>query len=64
MGDKLDDIREIWSRFKDFQHMFLATTDGDQPKVRPVTLIYFDKRFWITTGTTSAKVKQMQKIPK
>ena len=64
LTDKLDDVKEVWNRFKDFQHVFLATTEGDQPRVRPVTLIYFDKRFWITTGTSDAKVKQIQGNPK
>ena len=64
MADKSDDIKEAWSRFKDFQHVFLATMEGDQPRVRPVTLIYFNKRFWITTDTRSVKVKQIQGNPK
>lgn len=64
MTDRFDDIKEAWSRFKDFQHVFLATMEGEQPRVRPVTLIQFNKRFWITTGTRSAKVKQIQKNPK
>jgi general stress protein 26 len=63
MSDDIE-LRKAWSRFKDFQHVFLATMENDQPRVRPVTLIYFDKRFWITTDTTSAKVKQIQKNSK
>ena len=58
------DIKEIWNHFKDTQYVFLATVEGDQPKVRPVTLIYFDQRLWITTGTKNAKVKQIVKNPK
>ena len=64
MADEFDDIKEAWSRFRDFQHVFLATMEGDQPRVRPVTLVHFNKRFWITTGTRSGKVKQIQKNPK
>jgi len=64
MADKFDEIRKAWSRLKDFQHVFLATIEGDHPRVRPVTLIYLDKRFWITTGTGSAKVEQIQSNPK
>jgi len=60
----MDDIKEAWSRFKDFQHVSLATIEGGHPRVRPVTLIYFNKRFWVTTSTRSAKVKQIQKNPK
>ena len=57
-------LKEAWSRFKDFQHVFLATMEGDHPRVRPVTLIHFGKRFWVTTDTPSAKVKQIEKNPK
>lgn len=64
MADKFDDIKEAWSRFKNFQHVCLATIENDQPRVRPVTLIYLDKEFWVTTNTTSAKVKQIQSNPK
>jgi len=49
--------------FKIF-NIFLATVEGDYPRVRPVTLVYFEKRFWITTGTKSAKVKQIKNNPK
>ena len=30
----------ILSRLKDFQHVQLATVDGAEPRVGPVTLIY------------------------
>jgi len=46
-----EDIEEVWSQFEDFQHVFLATMEGDQPRVRPVTLINFDGKFWVTTDT-------------
>jgi len=64
MADKFDKVKEAWSRFKDCQNVCLATMKGNKPRVRPVTLIYFNKRFWIATGTTSAKVKQIQRNPK
>ena len=64
MVEENEDIKEVWSQFKDFQHVFLATMEGDQPRVRPVTLINFDEKFWVTTGTWSEKVKQIQKNPK
>ncbi len=47
-----------------FQHVFLATIEGDQPRVRPVTLINFEGKFWVTTETRSEKVKQIMKNPK
>lgn len=61
---EISDIKEALSHFQDFQHVFLATMEGDHPRVRPVTLVYFENRFWITTGTKSAKVKQIKNNPK
>jgi general stress protein 26 len=58
-----EDTEEAWSRIADFQHVFLATMEGSQPRVRPVTLINFDGRFWIMTDTWSEKVKQIHKNP-
>ncbi len=57
-------LQEVWRRFKDFQHVFLATVEDDQPRVRPVTLISFEKRLWITTDTNSRKINQIQRNPK
>jgi uncharacterized pyridoxamine 5'-phosphate oxidase family protein len=45
MVEETEDIEEVLNQFEDFQHVFLATTDGDQPRVRPVTLINFDGEF-------------------
>ena len=59
-----EDIEDAWSRIADFQHVFLATMEESQPRVRPVTLINFDGRFWIMTDTWSEKVKQIQRNPK
>ncbi len=55
---------EVLNQFEDFQHVFLATMDGDQPRVRPVTLISFEDKYWIMTDKGSEKVKQVQKNPK
>ena len=60
-----DDIKkEIWFHFKNMQTVFLATADGEQPKVRPVTLLYFNDRFWIGTGTNAGKIKQIKENKK
>jgi len=65
LSGKSKDLKaEIWRRFKDYQHIFLATEESDQPRVRPVTLVNFDQRLWILTGTNNAKVKQIRKNPK
>ena len=55
---------EVWANFKDSQHVFLATEENDQPRVRPVTLVFSDQRFWVLTGTNNAKIQQIRKDPK
>jgi general stress protein 26 len=59
----LDFKAEIWKRLKDYQHVFLATEENGQPRVRPVTLVNFE-RLYVLTGTDSEKVKQIRKNPK
>jgi general stress protein 26 len=62
---KISNLKEeAWSHFEDFQYVFLATVESNQPRVRPVTLIYFDDKFWFMTGTKSAKVRQIRKNSK
>jgi general stress protein 26 len=44
---------------------YLATCDGDQPRVRPVSPIVEDNMsIWVTTGGASRKVKQIRQNPK
>lgn len=65
MNNKISKVKdEVWNYFKDSQSIFLATSEGNRPRVRPVTLIYFDRKFWIITGTNSNKVAQIQKKSK
>ncbi len=45
-------------------HAYLATCDGDQPRVRPVSpIVEDDLSIWVTTYSTSRKVKQMGQNP-
>ena len=61
MASEAEDVKkEVWNHFKDMQYVFLATIDGATPRVRPVTLIHFDKKMWVTTGSGDAKVKQIK----
>ena len=61
MEKSIDDVKkEVWGHFKDMQYVFLATIDGSTPRVRPVTLIHFDKKMWVTTGSGDAKIKQIK----
>lgn len=46
-------------------HAYLATCDGNQPVVRPVSpIIEDDMSIWVTTLCTSRKMKQIQLNPK
>jgi uncharacterized pyridoxamine 5'-phosphate oxidase family protein len=56
--------KEIWRNFVEQQHVFLATADGDQPRLRPVTLIRLGDRLFIATGAGDAKVKQIRQNSK
>ena len=51
-------------RFHFLNRVILATSEEDQPRLRPVTLIHLDGRFLITTGTKSSKVDHILKNPK
>lgn len=45
-------------------HAYLATCDGDQPRVRPVSpIVEEDMSVWITTYSSSRKVKHIQQNP-
>ena len=55
---------EIWRRIKEEQIVFLATVEEKQPKVRPITLLYIDNKFWVTTNINSSKAKQILENPK
>ena len=62
----LSDEQKIVSIMKDNSlHTYLATCDGDQPRVRPVSpIVEDDMSIWVTTGGTSRKVKQIRQNPK
>ena len=46
-------------------HAYLATCDGDQPRVRPVSpIVEDDMSIWVTTRSTFRKVKQIRQNPK
>jgi len=55
--------QEVWEEFSKLQYVYLATAEGDQPRVRPVTLVNLERRFWIATGSKSAKAAQIRKNP-
>ncbi len=54
---------EIWAWLKENQFIYLATVEGDRPRVRPVTMGYYEDKFWILTGTKDAKTAQIRSNP-
>jgi general stress protein 26 len=62
----LSDEQKIVSIMKqNCLHAYLATSDGDQPRVRPVSpIVEDDMSIWVTTYSTSRKVKQIRENPK
>jgi general stress protein 26 len=60
------DEQKIVSIMKDnYLHANLATSDGDQPRVRIVSpVVENDMSIWVTTRSTSRKVKQLRENPK
>jgi len=60
------DEQKIVSIMKDNSlHASLATCDGDQPRVRTVSpIVEDDMSMWVTTRSTSRKVKQLRENPK
>lgn len=55
-----DEVGQILNQFKETQFVALATIDEIRPRVRPMTLIYLDRRFWMVTSTSSNKVIQIK----
>ena len=55
-----DEVGQILNKFKETQFVALATMDSIRPRVRPMTLINLDRRFWMVTSTSSSKVIQIK----
>lgn len=52
-------LQEIWIHLEDFPLAHLATIDGNQPRVRPMTLISVENQLWLATKTEWDKVDQI-----
>jgi uncharacterized pyridoxamine 5'-phosphate oxidase family protein len=64
MPPPVEEIRpEVWSHLRDSQGVYLAIAEADQPRVRPVTLLDLDERFWISASPRSAKARQIRRNP-
>jgi len=58
-------MKEVYDFLKKAGTYYLATVDGDQPRVRPFgTIDIFEGRLYIQTGLSKDVAKQMQSNPK
>jgi uncharacterized pyridoxamine 5'-phosphate oxidase family protein len=58
-------VNEVYSFLKKCQTYYIATIDGDQPRVRPFgTIDIFEGKLYIQTGKVKNVSKQMQANPK
>ena len=61
----MSDIEKICKFLKDVGTYYLATADGDQPRVRPFgTAHVFEGRLYIQTGKVKDVAKQLKANPK
>ena len=58
-------MEEVYRFLKECGTFYLATEDGDQPRVRPFGVVnIFENKLYIQTGKIKNVSKQMQKNPK
>lgn len=58
-------MKEVYAFLKKCDTYFIATMDGDQPRVRPFgTIDFFENKLYIQTGKVKAVSKQMHANPK
>ena len=58
-------MSEVYEFLKKCQTYYLATVEGDQPRVRPFgTIDWFEDKLYIQTGKVKDVSKQMQQNPK
>ena len=58
-------MREVYDFLKECRVYYLATVEGDQPRVRPFgTALVFEDKLYIQTGKSKNVSKQMQINPK
>ena len=58
-------IQEVYDFITGCEYYFLATMDGDQPRVRPFgTLALFEEKLYFQTGKIKNVSKQMARNPK
>ncbi|MDH5376203.1 MAG: pyridoxamine 5'-phosphate oxidase family protein [Candidatus Bathyarchaeota archaeon] len=63
-GANVELKEEVWKNFGGEPHIFLATAEAGQPRVRPVTLIRLHDKLFVATGSSDAKTKQIKQNPR
>jgi general stress protein 26 len=67
-GSEREALQGVLGHFQKQQIIYMATAEGDQPRVRPVSLIRLDEEFYVITGARggyeTGKVKQIEDNPK
>ncbi|MDR1879435.1 MAG: pyridoxamine 5'-phosphate oxidase family protein [Tannerellaceae bacterium] len=59
------DMQEVHDFLKKCGHYFIATTEGDQPRVRPFGTVHiFEGKLYIQTGKAKKVAKQIKANPK
>lgn len=53
-------VQDVVSHFKLLNRIILATVEKNQPRLRPVTMIFLDDRLFVTTSSNATKVKQIK----
>ena len=58
-------MKKVYDFIKKCGTYYLATVDGDQPRVRPFgTILLFEDKLYIQTGKSKDVSKQIQANPK
>lgn len=61
----MEAIEKVYSFLEETKTYYLATVEGDQPRVRPFgTALLYDGRLYIQTGKVKAVSKQLAANPK
>jgi uncharacterized pyridoxamine 5'-phosphate oxidase family protein len=64
-GSEEQGMREVHDFLKKCGHYFIATVDGDQPRVRPFgTAVIYEGKLYIQTGKKKRIAQQMKANPK
>ena len=57
-------LEDVWEQFERGGMAHLATIEGDQPRVRMMSLTAYDGKFWLATWSNWRKVEQIKANPK